>query len=62
MKFNNNDGTKILGKGTFKISNKKNRLEEVLFMVGLEHNLLSTSQISNTGHDMIFKKWGCEFI
>lgn len=60
MKFNNNDGAKIVGKGTVKISNDKIKLEEVLFVVGLKHNLLSVSQFCDRGHDMIFKKRGCE--
>jgi len=60
MKFDINDGAKIVGKGTIKISNNKIKSEEVLFMVGIKHNLLSVSSIYDRGHDMIFKKWGYE--
>jgi len=60
VKFKNNDGAKIVGKGTVKISNNKINSEEVLFMVGIKHNLLSVSQICDRGHGMIFKKAGCE--
>lgn len=56
VKFSNNDGAKIIGKGMVKISNGKIKSEEVLFVVGLKHNLLSISQICDKGHDMIFKK------
>lgn len=60
IKLGNNDGAKIVGRGTIKINNDKIKLEEVLFVVGLKHNLLSVSQIYDSIHDMIFKKKGCE--
>ena len=43
MKFDNNDGAKIIGKGSIKISEGKIKSEEVLYVDGLKHNLLSVS-------------------
>jgi len=60
MKFGNNDGPKIVGRGTIKINDGKIKSEEVLFVIGLKHSLLSVSQICDRGHDVIFKKHGCE--
>jgi len=60
IKFGNNDGAKIVGRGTVKINDGKIRSKEVLFVIGLKHSLLSVSQICDRGHDVIFKKHGCE--
>jgi len=60
VKFGNNDGAKIVGRGTVKINDGKIKSEEVLFVIGLKHSLLSVSQICDRGHDVIFKKHGCE--
>lgn len=43
VKFGNNDGAKIVGKGLVRIIDGKIRSEEVLFVDGLKHNLLSVS-------------------
>jgi len=60
VKFGNNDGAKIVGRGTVKINDGKIKSKKVLFMIGLKHSLLSVSQIYDRGHDVIFKKYGCE--
>ena len=60
VRFGNNDGAQIVGKGTVKLNDGNIRSEEVLFVVGLKHNLLSVSQICDKGNDVIFKKHGCE--
>jgi len=60
VKFGNNDGAKIIGRGTVKINDGKIRSEEVLFVIGLKHSLLSVSQICDRGHDVTFKKHGFE--
>jgi len=60
VKFGNNDGPKIVGRGIVKINDGKIRSEEVLFVIRLKHSLLSVSQICDRGHDVIFKKHGCE--
>ena len=60
VKFGNNDGAKIIGRGIVKINDRKSKSEEVLFVIRLKHSLLSVSQICDRGHDVIFKKYGCE--
>ena len=60
VKFGNNDGGKIVRKGLVRIIDGKIRSEEVLFVDGLKHNLLSVSQICDRGHGIFFNKHGCE--
>lgn len=60
VRFGNNDGAKIAGKGTVKIGHGKIKSEEVLFVVGLKHSLLSVSQICDKGNNVTFKRKGCE--
>ncbi|XXG82894.1 hypothetical protein AAC387_Pa10g0771 [Persea americana] len=62
VKFRNNDGAKIVGKGLVRIIDGKIRSEEVLFIDGLKHNLLSVSQICDRGHGIFFNKHGYEII
>lgn len=61
VKFGNNDGAKIVGKGTIKLGDEKwVKLEEVLFLDGLKCNLLSVIQICDKDNDVTFKKHGYE--
>lgn len=60
IKFGNNDGEKIVGKGLVKFGDGKIKTQEVIFIVGLKHNLLSVNQICDKGNDIIFKKHGYE--
>ncbi|XP_043714575.1 uncharacterized protein LOC122662937 [Telopea speciosissima] len=55
MKFGNNDGAKIVGKGTISLNNGKVQSQDVLYVEGLKHNLLSISQICDRGHEVVFK-------
>lgn len=54
VKFVNNDGAKIVGRGVVKLGNGKFKYEEVLFVVGLKHSLQSVSQIYDKGNEVIF--------
>ena len=56
VKFGNNDGAKICGKGTVQLKEGKIHSEEVLYVSGLRHNLLSVSQICDKDHEVIFTK------
>ena len=56
VKFGNNDGAKIYGKGTVQIMANKIRSDDVLYVYGLRHNLLSVSQIYDKSHEVIFTK------
>jgi hypothetical protein len=41
VSFENDDSTKIIGKGTIKIGNKNTKVENVLLVENMKHNLLS---------------------
>ena len=58
VKFGNDDGAKICGKGVVQLMANKIRSEEVLYVSGLRHNLLSVSQICDKGHEVVFTKNG----
>ncbi|XP_043710262.1 glutamate receptor 2.7-like [Telopea speciosissima] len=60
VKFGNNDGAKIVGKGTISLNNEKMQSQDVLYVEGLKHNLLSISQICDRGHEVVFNSQGCE--
>jgi len=55
-----NVSTKILGKGTVTLGNKKNKAENVLLVENLKSNLLSISQTCDQGHILIFDSQKCE--
>ncbi|XP_043696877.1 uncharacterized protein LOC122647574 [Telopea speciosissima] len=59
VRFSNNDGGKIIGKGIVSFG-RKAKSHDVLYMTGLRHNLLSISQICDKGQDVIFSTYGCE--
>ena len=58
MKFENNENAAIVGKGN--VSAGAGRIQNVLYMKGLRHSLLSVSQICDMGHTLILKKDGVE--
>jgi hypothetical protein len=41
ISFRNDDSTKIIGKGTIKIGNKNTKVENVLLVEDMKHNILS---------------------
>jgi hypothetical protein len=59
VSFENDDSTKIIGKGTVKIGNK-NTKEENIMLVDMKHNLLSVSQMYDQGHKVTFNSQKCE--
>lgn len=58
--FGNKVSTRIDGKGTINIDNGKNKAHNVLYVEGLEHNLLSVSQMCDQGYDLTFNSKICE--
>ncbi|KAJ4973844.1 hypothetical protein NE237_007018 [Protea cynaroides] len=60
VKFGNNEGAKVTGKGSISINNGKVKLHDVFYVSGLKHNVFSISQICDRGHEVIFNKQGCE--
>jgi hypothetical protein len=45
ISFENDNSTKIIGKGTVKIGNKDTKVENVLLVEDMKHNLLSVIQM-----------------
>jgi hypothetical protein len=60
VSFENDDSTKIIGKGTVRIGNKNTKAENVLLVEYMKHNLLSVSQMCDQGHKVTFDSKKCE--
>jgi hypothetical protein len=58
--FGNDQSTKIVGKGTVCLNNKKIMAENVLLVEEMEHNLLGVIQTCDKGLFMIFDSKGCQ--
>jgi hypothetical protein len=58
--FGDNATTRIVGKGTLSLDNIKIKIKNVLYVEGLEHNLLSVSQMCDQGHTLTFDSQGYE--
>jgi hypothetical protein len=58
--FINDDSTKIIGKGIVRIGNKNTKVENVLLVEDMKHNLLSVSQMCDQGHKFSFDLQKCE--
>jgi hypothetical protein len=52
--FGNDAPGKIKGKGMISLSNGKGKSQDVLFVEGLKHNLLSVSQVCDRECEVIF--------
>ena len=59
IKFGNNDDDKIVEKGYVSLNGGKILCDNVLYVDGLKHNLLSVSQLCKDGHKVIFLEKGC---
>lgn len=57
-----NASTIIMGKGIVSLVNEKAKIEDVLFIEGLKHNILSLIQLFDKGHEFTFNSKGCEII
>ena len=60
VRFGNNDGAKIIGKGSVSLYGGRVKSHEVMLVSGLKHSLLSVSQIARKGHNVNFDNVGCE--
>eukprot|EP00253_Pinus_taeda_P030036 PITA_30036 len=58
VSFGNDTPTAIKGKGTAQLKEKV-KAENVLYVDGLKHNLLSVSQMCDNGTEVIFQSDGC---
>ena len=60
--FGNDNRANIIGKGTVNLGTQKGRVENVLLVEDMTHNLLSVSQICDHGHTCVFDSKGCEIV
>jgi hypothetical protein len=58
--FGNDAPGKIKGKGMVSLSNGKGKAQDVLFVDGLKHNLLSVSQVCDRGCKVVFTSKDCK--
>jgi hypothetical protein len=58
--FGNDASRKIKGKGMVSLSNGKWKAQDVLFVDGLKHNLLSVSQVCDRGCKFFFTSKDCK--
>jgi hypothetical protein len=58
--FENDNSSKIIGEGTVPIGNKNEKVQNVLLVEDMKHNLLSVSQICDQGHKITFDSEKCE--
>ena len=56
----NDDSSKIIGKGTVRIGNKNEKVENVLVVEDMKNNILSVSQMCDQGHKFTFDSQKCE--
>ena len=60
VSFGDNVSTSIVGKGIVSLDNGKTKTQNVLYVKGLKHNILSVSQMCDQGYNLIFHSKGCE--
>ena len=60
VNFGNDALGKIKGKGMVGLSNGKGKAQDVLFVDGLKHNLLSVSQVCDRGCEVVFTSRDCK--
>jgi hypothetical protein len=58
--FGNDAPGKIKGKGMVSLSNGKGKSQDVLFVDGLKHNLLSVIQFCDRGCEVVFTSKDCK--
>jgi hypothetical protein len=58
--FGNDALGKIKGKGMVSLSNGKGKAQDLLFVDGLKHNLLSINQVCDRGCKVVFTSKDCK--
>src|SRR3954471_21313201 len=61
VKFGGDQKAKIIGSGTINFGNSPS-ITNVILVEGLTHNLLSISQLSDNGNDIIFNQKSCKAV
>ncbi|XP_043699904.1 uncharacterized protein LOC122650565 [Telopea speciosissima] len=59
IRFGNNDGARVEGKGKIRLYNGHISSNNALYVSELKHNILSVSQICDSGNEVLFTKDGC---
>ncbi|XP_043699910.1 uncharacterized protein LOC122650573 [Telopea speciosissima] len=59
VRFGNNDGARVEGKGKIRLYNGHISSNNALYVSELKHNILSISQICDSGNEVLFTKDGC---
>lgn len=59
INFGNSEPDKTIVKGVVSLSNGRGKAKNVLYVGGLMYNMLSVSQMSDQGYDVIFKAKNC---
>jgi hypothetical protein len=60
VSFGDNGSSRIVGKGTLSLDNGRAKVEKVLCVENLKHNLLSVSQMCDQGHTLTFDSQECK--
>ena len=60
VSFGNYDSSRIIGRGTVRIGNKDTKVENVLLVEDMKHNILSVSEMCDQGHKYVFDSHKCE--
>jgi hypothetical protein len=60
LTFGDNGSSKIVGKGTLSFDNGRAKVEKVLCVENLNHNLLSVSHMCDQGNTLTFDSQECE--
>jgi hypothetical protein len=58
--FGDNASRRIFGKGTITLDNGKTKTQNVLYVEGLKHNIISVSQMCDQGYNLTFHSKACE--
>jgi hypothetical protein len=60
ISFGNDNSTKIVGRDTLNLEIKNAKVENVLLVEDMKHNVLSVSQMCDQGHKLLFDSEKCE--
>jgi hypothetical protein len=60
--FGDNAYARIFGKGIVSLDDGKTKTQNVLYVEGLKHNLLSISQMCDQGYKLTFHSKGCDIM
>jgi hypothetical protein len=60
VSFGNDNSSKIIGEGTIRIGNKNEKVQNVLLVEYMKHNLLRVIQMCYQGHKLTFDSEKCE--